>query len=130
MWTKPVCLESHSGWCQILLIVYPLLKKKKSIYHPPLFGLLMACKAVRTALFSPLQALLFCVGHRDLWICPPPLLHLVLLTDVRSVHSAHCRPLSSSHYLGSCLRSDSGCALVLVLLVGQHLCFLASSIAL
>lgn len=28
-----VCLESHSSWCQILLIVYPLLKKK--IYIPP-----------------------------------------------------------------------------------------------
>lgn len=65
-----VCLESHSVWCQILLIVYPLLKKK-FIYHPPLFGLIMACKSILNALFSPLQALLFCVSHRYLWICPP-----------------------------------------------------------
>lgn len=57
-----VCLESHSSWCQILLIVYPLLKKK-FIYHPPIFGLIMAYKAVLIALFSPLQALLFCVSH-------------------------------------------------------------------
>lgn len=115
--------SSHSSWCQILLIVSS--SEKKIIYHPPLFGLIMAYKAELTALFSPLQALLFCVSHRYLWIRPPP------FTSSAPHRCEVCQPLSSSHYLGSCLRLDSGCALVLVLLVGQHLvCFLVSRVAL